>query len=61
MDIPPLTLILTCASGDPSAVVAVTPAKRPFKASAAELIGMSFKSLAPTDATEAITSLRLTL
>ncbi|MBK8950999.1 MAG: hypothetical protein IPM85_00255 [Chitinophagaceae bacterium] len=36
---------LTSASGEPFKVVAVTPASLPFSASAAELIGISFKSL----------------
>ena len=60
MDIPPLTLILILASGEPSAVVAVTPAKRPFKTSAAVFAGMSLKSLALTEETDAITSFLLT-
>ena len=61
IDIPPLTRTLTSASGEPSAVVAVTPAKRPFKASAAELTGTSFKSFALTLATDAKTFLRFTV
>jgi hypothetical protein len=40
-------------------LVAVTPASLPFRASAALLIGISFNSLAPTEATEARTFLLL--
>ena len=61
IDIPPLTLTLTSASGEPSAVEAVTPAKRPFNASAAELTGISFKSFALTLAIDANTFLRFTV
>ena len=52
IDIPPLTLTFTSASGAPSAVVAVTPANLPFSASAAEFTGTSFKSFAVIEETE---------
>ena len=61
MDMPPRTRTRTSASGLPSAVVAVTPANLPFNASAAEFIGISFNSFAPTDATEANTSFLFTV
>ena len=55
MEPPPLTLILTSASGEPSAVVTCTPANLPANASAAELTGTSFRSLALIEETEANT------
>ena len=46
---PPRTRILTAASGEPSVVTTLTPARRPVMALEAEVVGMFFNVFSPTE------------
>ena len=46
---PPRTRMLTEASGDPSEVMTLTPARRPVRALEAEVTGIFFKVFSPTE------------
>ena len=61
IELRPRMLMSTSAPGAPSETFTLTPASRPARASAAELLGLSFNSFAVIEDTDAVRSLRLTV